>query len=720
MKATMKFSALAAATLTALGLTGCDSITTVGEEPTFDVPAQKVVLGGTVTGLSATRPLVLNVALTNNGPSTGTTTTNVVGTNVLRLGAIDIGGGYNVTVNQNPYGRICSVANGSGVATAPVENIAVTCVRDPAVPLYTATLNINPTLANALPPNFRVSLTTEEGVETITPTAGQTSVVFTNPIIASGTQLPTFTYLFNATTESGGVVGTCSVSTATNIGGSAPTGNVSGTVNACAFTIGGAASGSGLGGGVGYLQPPHIAYTAKTITGLQLGLKQNDSQEVIETLDIPPYSPAAPGTASTAFAFATPRLSTSSALYEVVVTTQPTGMHCIVDNGGLASLMVRPMTTASGISTPASQPASITNIGVRCRDLPSANGTLVGTYQLLGQNTTFTAGTTVTNTRYGTADPNGVGTTTTVTVGAGTPTVTSADPSFDRRFMTFFANGTFLYAVHGTTTTSNFFGRSLNTCTTCGVEYGFYFYDNVTGTIYFSTRTDTNGTTANSLTSGLSGMPGLVAGAPTMNGVVKAAAARDTLTGTFGTTAANMSTWSLVEPVQTAGELEGAWTTADSKRVFVYTKDGFRTAFHYGINGAPNMQDGCIGILDPTVSEGFWTSRDRSTGCVTGAYPDPTDTTFPVTNLGGYTPIDIPEAAGTTTQVGGGSTLMGANQAIWPGYQGRMPGLQSNDSVTISPSPVLFEVAGDTLTVQDTQNGTPVGAPIVMQRMTPN
>lgn len=736
MKAMMKFYGMAAAALGAIGLAGCNSVTTAGEEPTFPVPAQKVVVGGTVSGLSATRPLELSVEFTNNGLNSGTTIRSVVGTNVLRLGAIDVGGGYNVTVSRNPFGRVCTVANGTGVATAAVDNITVTCVRDPAVPLYTATLNIAPALANALPAGFQVSLTTEDGIETIAPAPGQLSVVFTNPILASGSNLPLFTYTFGATFDSGGTLNNCAITGATNVAGGstvAPTGNVSGTVSACAFTIAGT---------VGYAQPPHIAYTSKTITGLQLALVNQFTQQAVETVSIPPFTPAT-ATATTPYTFAAVP-SNATALYEVAVATQPTGMHCLVDHGGLASLMVRPSTSSSGVTSPATQPANITattpfggapsGTVVRCRDLPAAAGTLVGIYQVVGQDSTFTTvagpNTTVVNTAAGTADPDGLGTTTTTTVNAGTPTVATSTSSDHRRFISFFANGTFLYATHGSTTVSTFFGRSLNTCTTCGLEYGFYFYDNVANNLYFTIRTDTNGTTANSLTAGLSGMPGpVVTGSPTMTGVVKTVGGRGELSGVFGpagtggNATTNRSTWSLLEPVQTAGELEGAWATSDAKRVFVYTKAGQRTAFHFGINGAPNMQDGCIGILNASAPSGFWTPRDRSTGCSPGSYSDPNDTTFPVANIGGFTPIDIPEAAGVIATPAASSTLMGSNQAIWPGYQGRMPGLQSNDDVTVPPSPVNFAVtagAVDALTVQATDNGTPVRAPILMQRVRPN
>src|SRR5690606_8665063 len=96
-------------------------------------------------------------------------------------------------------------------------------------------------------------------------------------------------------------------------------------------------------------------------------------------------------------------------------------------------------------------------------------------------------------------------------------------------------------------------------------------YDDVSRNIYFTIRTDTNNGVvppftfppSNSLLGGLSSMPGLYNGVPTMTDVVKTAGERGTLTGVFGpggsTPTTNVSTWILREPVQSVAEVEGAW-----------------------------------------------------------------------------------------------------------------------------------------------------------------
>ncbi|CAH0441959.1 hypothetical protein [Ralstonia pseudosolanacearum] len=77
-------------------------------------------IGGTVTGLPANQSLVLldngrdALTVTANGPFTFAAT-------------VPFNGGYAVTIGTQPSSASCSVSNGSGVATADVTSVAVTC-----------------------------------------------------------------------------------------------------------------------------------------------------------------------------------------------------------------------------------------------------------------------------------------------------------------------------------------------------------------------------------------------------------------------------------------------------------------------------------------------------------------------------------------------------------------------------------------------------------------
>ena len=113
---------LLAALVCAGALAGCNAVETVNEPPAIANPLAKVLLEGVVSGLSESRPVELSVQTTNNGvvasqivPTRGST--------LLRLGSADQGAAYQVTVFKNPFGRTCTVANGSGTANADVSNI---------------------------------------------------------------------------------------------------------------------------------------------------------------------------------------------------------------------------------------------------------------------------------------------------------------------------------------------------------------------------------------------------------------------------------------------------------------------------------------------------------------------------------------------------------------------------------------------------------------------
>ncbi len=384
--------------------------------------------------------------------------------------------------------------------------------------------------------------------------------------------------------------------------------------------------------------------------------------------------------------------------------------------------------------------------------------------------------------------------------------------------------------------------------TTTGLEYGFYSYDSVAQTIYYTITTDNNGTTANSIASGISGTPGQctvvpaainfaqgavvsasdaafnnanfkttylgipaantaalfsspfwintgttpnpppatyafngkatgtwsaaqnlggsywyqllsititdpagfsqpqvytlpatcpTATAPVMTNVVKTPGTRGKLTATFGSgtqgvVGTNREDWALLEPVQTPGQLEGAWVSANSKRVWIYSKAGFSPGFHMGVNGAANLQDACFAIQDPTLASSFWSRRGGDVGCTPGgvaqrdANGNPLIVSGAAVVVGGPAgTIDlpyvqpVPTSTNSVLQTADSTTVL--SSTILPGFRGRMPGSQSNQFVV--PSPTYYTVAPgtpETLTAQDTLNDALTGSPITFTRSTIN
>ena len=461
---------LLAAFLCAAALAGCNAVETTNSSPVYANPAVNVDINGTVSGLGTARPVILRIVTTT--PDTGTSTpagvTNrtisVRGTNVLRFGAVPIGSSYVITVDSNPFARSCTITNGTGTANADVGNVVVTCVPT-NIPRFTLSANIGAALAAAPPQGFAVTLTTEEGSETINPTAGQTTITFTLPIFYPGANPPSFDYKVTATNTVGGTVNSCSISLATGSLGSG-TGNITGaaapTVNSCLYTVSAnvqysttpaCATGTSIPN-VG-CSPAILAGTASALAapGLQLGMRQ--------IIPIPPATTfpttvvqaplvaagstvTSPGTTVT---FPGTYASNAYAMYEVFVQSQPTGQFCVVNNGGTVNLV-----TAQ---------ANVT-VNVRCRDIPAVANQLKGVYQL---------------------DPMPIqeplGASATVPAGATVPT-----PRIQvRNFIAFFPNGTFLYGTHPSVALA-------------GVEHGFYNYNPTAGTLQFTILTDTNGTTA--------------------------------------------------------------------------------------------------------------------------------------------------------------------------------------------------------------------------------
>lgn len=663
---------LLAAVMCGAALAGCNAIESVDDSAVIPTPPNTVVINGQISGLSATRPIELTMALTNNGVNNTSRVYSVRGTNVLRFGAVNVGANYAITITKTPFNRTCTIENGSGTATgAEINNVTVTCVPN-STPTYTLTATIAAGLVAAPPAGFKVTLTTEEGSETITPTAGQTSVTFTLPIIYPGANPPAFDYRVTATNTVGGTTNNCVVSAGTGSLGSG-SGNITGVqVTGCLFTFSAAATYSTTPACASNpasttnqgCTPAIVAGTASPMGtgGLQLGLKKVSTGVIVDAPLITAYS-------TTPVAFPGTYASNTDALYEVVVRSHPAGQHCIVLNGGMAQLTI-PTAPATSIGNVVVQ--------VRCRDLPATANQLRGVYQLNPP---------AINNSNGEANPLPLGQT--------------------RNFLTFFPNGTFIYGTHPSTALA-------------GVEYGFYNYISGSQVLQFTIHTDTNGTTANNFDHGLSGRSGFAGGAVSATSVVRTAGSLTvpaTLSMRFGlatpipvapatTPAANLNpVLTFAEPINTLGEIQGTWVTADGKRVFVYNKTTFY-GFHAGVNGAPNLQDACFTILNAAAPESFYTRRGGDTGCMT-ATANPADDRADGRVATGT--VDVPNATTTNTTA-----------PLINGFAGRLPGSISN-AVIAPGSPVRYSVtagAPDTLVLQDTLNDNPVGDPVTFTRFT--
>ena len=114
--------------LVALGLAGCGGGSggggggNNGGNGGGNGGGQTFTIGGTLSGVAGT------VVLQNNGGNNLSLTTNGAFTFTT---AVASGGAYAVTVLTQPTGQTCTVASGSGTATANVTSVAVTCANNP-------------------------------------------------------------------------------------------------------------------------------------------------------------------------------------------------------------------------------------------------------------------------------------------------------------------------------------------------------------------------------------------------------------------------------------------------------------------------------------------------------------------------------------------------------------------------------------------------------------
>ncbi len=131
-------------------------------------PIPMYTIGGTITGLTASG-LVLQETISNQtaSPAAGATTFTFAT-------AEQTGASYAVSVETQPSGETCTVANGSGtVGSANVTNIAVSCAANPT---YTIGGTVTGLTANGL------TLTESVSNQTVALSAGETSFTYAIPV----------------------------------------------------------------------------------------------------------------------------------------------------------------------------------------------------------------------------------------------------------------------------------------------------------------------------------------------------------------------------------------------------------------------------------------------------------------------------------------------------------------------------------------------------------
>jgi hypothetical protein len=230
------------------------------------------IISGTVSDLLSTNSIVLQ----DNGADPTTVTYPATGFSFTTK--IASGSDYNVTVQTQPTGQACTVANGSGtVSGANVSNVVVTC--------GTNSYSIGGTLSG---------LAATESV-TLQDNSGDNLTLSANGSFTFGTLIPeNGAYSVSVLTQPAGQL--CSVTHGAGTAAGSDVTNVS-VICANTYTVGG------------------------TVTGLSSGtliIKDN----LTDSLSI---------TTNGSFTFGTP--IAQGAAYSVTVGTQPTGQTCTVSAG---------------------------------------------------------------------------------------------------------------------------------------------------------------------------------------------------------------------------------------------------------------------------------------------------------------------------------------------------------------------------------------------------
>lgn len=663
-------SGLVAVALGAIVLAACDSVKDVRSEPSTAVPAPTAVLQGNVTGLGYRRPVVLEDrgsmrCIDNSNPASPQPVfcrESFFGNfdnpeSTFSFGAVEVGTPYDIVVRTQPYGKQCSVAGGQGVVGQGGVNIAVTCVRDEAVPRHAVSGTVAPEVASL--PGAVVTLTTEDGVRRM-PLAGLSSFTFEDAVFDSASSLPIFIYTVTATFEEGGKVNNCAVTNGTNDAGdntAAPTADVTNVaITACRFAVGGA---------VAYNAAPGGATAPMGDGGVTLALRDRNGTDV-RTVQVEAFGN---------YTFAEPLTSNVDAYYELVVTGHPEGQHCVVGRlfnsnpafiPGQWSVAVGPEPPAVLLIDPAiANWWVLTGRNVYCRAIPALQDQLTGTYQQA--------------------------------------TVTAAATTTNRNFITFFDNGTFLYGIH----MPDVFVQGTGFVSVNGVEHGFYAYDSAAQTISFTPIADT---AASRGAADLTDLPGAIVtgtgtmaaprvSSPTATQVVRTAGTPARIEMTFGASTATPVNWLLTEPASVPGSMTGAWVRPDHRGVWVYDYTS-TFGFYAGVNGIPSMSDACYVLNDGTDDpSGYYTRRGgrfasnaANSDCMTSLPVGP----YPEYNTAWLSSLPL-------------------------AFNGMLPG--SHHLEARSPSEINYVVtpgSPDTLTVQETLNGTPSAPAVTFLRNVTN
>jgi hypothetical protein len=198
MNSMISCSRLLAAALCVAVLAGCNAVEDVPDEATAVLPAANLILGGKIRDLGSRRPLVLQL----NGRDACLVPVNVAdplspkkidecrflgvmdqeesafsfsAINAAIFPRMNVGDAYSITVKRQPFGKICTVQNPTGTLQATNPEIQIACADDPAVTLYTVSVN---TAAVSARPGLRVTLTTENGTCSIDATGLPSPVTF--------------------------------------------------------------------------------------------------------------------------------------------------------------------------------------------------------------------------------------------------------------------------------------------------------------------------------------------------------------------------------------------------------------------------------------------------------------------------------------------------------------------------------------------------------------
>jgi sugar lactone lactonase YvrE len=122
-------------------------------------------IGGSISGLAAS-----GLVLADNGGDNLSVASGA--TSFTFATALQSGASYNVTVASQPTGQTCTVASGTGTATAKVTSVAVSCAA--------AAFNISGTITGLTAAGLQLQYYT--GGQTLTVNAGAGTFAFTQPV----------------------------------------------------------------------------------------------------------------------------------------------------------------------------------------------------------------------------------------------------------------------------------------------------------------------------------------------------------------------------------------------------------------------------------------------------------------------------------------------------------------------------------------------------------